>query len=144
MYSYRNIKLSPAPAFDLDEEFKVQAAVKALIQNQLLQSAHDVADGGLYITMVESAMPNELGFDVKSDASFRKDAYLFGESQSRVVISVQPDKKDALEEILSSQNISFTQLGTVTNNGCRIDEENFHNIGEIKNLYDTALEKIMN
>ena len=143
LYSYRQVKLSPSPAFDLDEEYTLQAAVKALIQNRLIQSAHDVADGGLYIALVESALPNELGFAVTTNDSFRKDAYLFGESQSRVVVSVKAAQKAAFETLLAGQNIPFEELGTVQQGTCRLNGEDLHNIGQIKNLYDTALEKIM-
>ncbi|QNF33942.1 phosphoribosylformylglycinamidine synthase subunit PurL [Adhaeribacter swui] len=143
LYSYQNVKLSPAPAFDLDEELKVQTTVKALIQQNLGQSVHDLSDGGLYIALVESAMPNELGFEVHTNGEFRKDAYLFGESQSRVLVSVSPEQKEAFETLLAEQNTAFEHLGTVHAQLCRIDGETFHDIAEIKNLYDTALEKIM-
>jgi phosphoribosylformylglycinamidine synthase len=48
LYSYRKVKGSPAPYFDLDEEYEVQQAVKTLIRERLVESAHDVADGGLF------------------------------------------------------------------------------------------------
>ncbi|MDQ3289879.1 MAG: AIR synthase related protein, partial [Bacteroidota bacterium] len=143
LYSYHNVKLSPVPAFDLDEEFNVQAAVRTLIQQKLIASAHDVADGGLYIALVEAAMPRELGFDIKTNSNFRKDAFLFGESQSRVVVSVKPDKQSEFESALAEQKAPFELLGTVQENTCRIDGEDFGQTEKIKNLYDTALEKIM-
>jgi phosphoribosylformylglycinamidine (FGAM) synthase-like enzyme len=64
--------------------------VKQLIKHKVIQSAHDVSDGGLYITLVESAMPNGLGFEIETDDAIRKDAFLFGEAQGRVVVSVSP------------------------------------------------------
>jgi len=144
LYSYRGVKLSPAPAFDLDTEYLVQNATKQLIRAKLIQSAHDVADGGLYIALMESAMPNNLGFAVKTDKAFRKDAYLFGESQSRIVVSVAPTNRAAFESALMDQQIPFTSLGTVTSGDNLIDAEAFPNTAEVKNLYDTALEKLMN
>ncbi|MDQ4141007.1 MAG: phosphoribosylformylglycinamidine synthase subunit PurL [Bacteroidota bacterium] len=143
LYSYHNVKLSPSPAFDLDEEFNVQAAVRTLIQQKLIASAHDVADGGLYIALVEAAMPNDLGFTVKTNPNFRKDAFLFGESQSRVVVSVKPDKQTKFESLLAEQKVYFELLGTVQEGTFRIDGEEFGQTERIKNLYDTALEKIM-
>ncbi|RDC63963.1 phosphoribosylformylglycinamidine synthase subunit PurL [Adhaeribacter pallidiroseus] len=143
LYSFRNVKLSPTPAFDLDEEYQVQATVKSLIQQNLIKSAHDLADGGLYIALVESAMPNELGFSIHTNGDFRKDAYLFGESQSRVLVSVDPNQKEDFEALLAAQSTSFEHLGTVHAQLCRIDGETFHAITEVKNLFDTALEKIM-
>ena len=144
LYSYCGVKLSPAPAFDLDTEFQLQQSIKHLIKEKLVQSAHDVADGGLYIALLESAMPHHLGFAVKTDAAFRKDAYLFGESQSRVVVSVSLAKQAAFESALTSAQVPFTALGQVTAGTCTIDDEDFKSITEIKPLYDTSLEKIMN
>jgi len=144
LYSYCGVKLSPAPAFNLDTEFQLQQSIKHLIKEKLVQSAHDVADGGLYIALLESAMPHHLGFAIETDAAFRKDAYLFGESQSRVVVSVSLAKQAAFESALTSAQVPFTALGQVTAGTCTIDGEDFKSITEIKPLYDTSLEKIMN
>jgi len=144
LYSYCGVKLSPAPAFNLDTEYYLQQSVKQIIAAKLVQSAHDVADGGLYIALLESAMPHHLGFAIKTSAAFRKDAYLFGESQSRVVVSVSAGKQQAFEEVLSHNQAPFTFLGHVTAGTCTVDDEIFHDVTDIKPLYDTSLEKIMN
>ncbi len=47
---------------------------------------HDKADGGFYIALLDSAMPPKSGFDIVTDKNFRKDAYLFVEDQSRVIV----------------------------------------------------------
>src|SRR5206468_537741 len=60
LYSYHKIKNSPAPYFDLDTEYKVQQAVIALIKSKLVASVHDVSDGGLFLTLLESSMVNDL------------------------------------------------------------------------------------
>ncbi|MGL5889768.1 MAG: phosphoribosylformylglycinamidine synthase subunit PurL, partial [Bacteroidia bacterium] len=75
VYSYHGVKNTPAPDFDLDEEYNVQQAVKAAIRAGIVQSAHDCADGGLFVTLLESAMPSGVGFSISSDASVRKDAF---------------------------------------------------------------------
>jgi phosphoribosylformylglycinamidine synthase II len=143
LYSWHKVKLSPAPAFDLEKEYQLQALTKELISEKLIESAHDVSDGGLYITLLESAMPGNLGFDVVTDPAFRKDAYLFGESQSRIVVSVSLEKQEAFETLLNENNLLAKQLGQVTAGACVIDGERFHEIKEIKRLYDTALERLL-
>src|SRR5688572_9162109 len=143
LYSYQKVALSPAPHMDLDEEYKVQNTVKELIKSKAITSAHDVSDGGLYIALLEAAMPKHLGFSVKTDGNFRKDAYLFGESQSRVVVSVKPEQKAAFEEMLKKNNTAFTQLGEVTSGVCEIDGETWHKTSDMKHVYDNALGKIM-
>ena len=61
LVSYLAVRESSTPPFCLDKEHDLQSAVKNLIRNHLIESAHDVADGGLFITLLESAMPNGLG-----------------------------------------------------------------------------------
>jgi phosphoribosylformylglycinamidine synthase len=136
---YQKVKQSPAPYFNLDEEFNLQQSVQKLIQQEVVESAHDVADGGLFVTLAESSFWNSLGFDVKTDKNIRKDAFLFGESQSRVVVSVKPENKTAFETLLAKEKQSFTFLGTVTAENFVIDGENFGAVEEYKNSYDNSL-----
>jgi phosphoribosylformylglycinamidine synthase len=140
--SFHNIKNSPAPFFDINKEYDVQSVVKELIKNKLIASAHDVSDGGLYITLLESSMSNNLGFEIDSDEDIRKDAFLFGEAQSRVVVSISPDKFDSFLDYLSNVNVEFTNLGIVTDGSLTIDSESFGSIAEAKDLYDNALERL--
>ena len=139
LYSYHDVKLSPAPHFDLDKEYLLQNTVKALIENDLIHSAHDCADGGLFVTLFESAKPNGLGFEIASDDSVRKDAFLFGEAQSRVVVSVPQEKQEQFIELLSASDIDFTMLGAVGGKDLIIDGENFGSIDELSDIYDNAL-----
>ena len=65
-----------------------------MIQNKLINAAHDVSDGGLFTSLIEIDIPNELGFDIETDSEIREDAFLFGESQSRIVVTVGEDSED--------------------------------------------------
>jgi len=143
LYSFHKIKQSPVPYFDLDVEYKNQQIVKQLIQKGLLQSAHDVSDGGLYVTLAESAMPRGLGFSIETDFDCRADAFLFGEAQSRIVVSVHPDQIDEFVNVLAASDVEFSNLGTVTDGEISIDEADFGTIAEAKDLYDNALGKLM-
>lgn len=138
-----NITLSPAPYFQLDEEYNLQQVVKELIKNKLLDSAHDVSEGGLFIALLESAMVNNLGFEIETDASVRKDAFLYGESQSRVVVSTTAEKVFVIENICKEFNVPVNVLGRVTEGNISVDGEQFGNIISYKELYDTAIEKFM-
>jgi phosphoribosylformylglycinamidine (FGAM) synthase-like enzyme len=141
--SYHKILTAPAPHFDLEKEYAMHQVIKQLIKQKLIQSAHDVADGGLYITLLESAMPNGLGFSVDSDEAIRKDAFLFGEAQGRVVVSVKPDQQEALIELLSTSETDFTLLGTVTLGNLEVDGESFGTTLAAKNIYDNVLHNIL-
>jgi len=141
--SYHGITASPAPHFDIEKEFALQETVKGLIQNQLINAAHDCADGGLFIALTEMAMPNELGFDIVSDSEVREDAFLFGEAASRVVVTVAEDFEDEFLEYMLSAGISYTLLGHVTKGKMVIDDEHFGFVQEAKDIYDHALEHQM-
>jgi phosphoribosylformylglycinamidine synthase II len=142
--SYHKILKAPAPYFDLDKEYAMHQVVKELIKHKVVQSAHDVADGGLYIALVESAMPNGLGFDIESDSSIRKDAFLFGEAQGRVVVSIAPDDHERFIEMMATSEVEFGLLGTVNGSGnTNIDEELFGNITDIKMVHDNVLHVIL-
>ncbi len=144
LYSFVGVKNSPAPYFDFEKEYALQQVIKSLIVNKVLESAHDCSDGGLFITLLESAMPKGLGFKVDTDSDFRKDAFLFGEAQSRVVVSVKPENQEKFVELLSASGIDFTLLGEVTgDSNLIVDEENFGSISELKNTYDNAIGNIM-
>ncbi|MCG7858997.1 AIR synthase-related protein, partial [Flavihumibacter sediminis] len=116
------VEYSPAPYFELEEEFQLQSKVLQLIRAKQIRSAHDISEGGLFITLLESGFVNDLGFDITTDSAIRKDADLFGEGQSRVVVSVKPEQKAAFEAALGTA--SFRLLGTVTNGDIRVDGEN--------------------
>ncbi|WP_020606277.1 phosphoribosylformylglycinamidine synthase subunit PurL [Spirosoma spitsbergense] len=143
LYSYLGIKASPAPYFDFETEWRVQESIKTMNRHGWLQSAHDVSDGGLFITLAESAMAGDLGFDISIDTRHRTDSFLFGESQSRVVITITPDQQQHVVGYLEDSVLPFRHLGTVTKGSFVMDETTLMTVGEAKNLYDNALGDIM-
>jgi phosphoribosylformylglycinamidine synthase len=144
LYSYHKIKNTPAPFFDLETEHLIQASISKLIKLKLINSAHDISDGGLFINLLESSMVNNLGFDINSDVSIRKDAFLFGESQSRVVISISEHQFHSFEAELNKQGAKYSKLGQVKGKNILIYGENFGTIIEFKEGFDTSLEKHLN
>ncbi|MDG1913033.1 MAG: phosphoribosylformylglycinamidine synthase subunit PurL [Crocinitomix sp.] len=143
LVSYHGIEASPAPHFNLDDEFALQATIKGLITNDLINAAHDCADGGLFVAMTEMSMPNKLGFDIVTDAEIREDAFLFGEAQSRVVVTINEDQEEEFIEYMMNQTVPYTLLGHVTKGKMCVDDEHFGYVDEIKDLYDNALEKAL-
>ncbi len=144
LYSYHGIKASPAPYFNLDEEYEVQRVVRELIARNLIQSAHDVSDGGLFISLLECAMPRNLGFDITTDAEIRTDAFLFGEAQGRIVVSVSPSRETQFIDYMVASKVPFSTLGHVTKSEIRIDDLSFGFVADLKKIYDTALEQLIN
>ncbi|MFZ5940532.1 MAG: phosphoribosylformylglycinamidine synthase subunit PurL [Bacteroidota bacterium] len=133
------VESSASPDFDLEYEMKLQKVVAGLIREKLIRSAHDVSLGGLFITLVECAIPGSLGFDITSPAEIRTDAFLFGEAQSRVVVSVSPESEAAFLDFMMEQGIHFSTLGHVTKEELRIDDSSFGFISDYARDFENAL-----
>jgi len=141
--SYHNVELSPAPHFDLNEEFNMQNTLKTLINKGLINSAHDCADGGLMVTLLESAFVNEKGFSINTKKGVRKDAFLFGESQSRVVVSVSKENFDTIKILCNENNQIFELIGIVGGKEAVVDGKSFGDISSLKEIFNNSLEKII-
>lgn len=146
LHKLLGVEFSPAPHFHLEEELHLQQAITKLIKAGLIQSAHDVSEGGLFTTLLESAMAGKTGFDVSTNKAFRKDAYLFGEAQSRVVVSVSPADKEKFEALLhglvdaSNHSVRYEKIGVVKGEQVIVDGEDWGAVEDWKGKYDTALE----
>jgi phosphoribosylformylglycinamidine synthase len=129
------------PFFDMQEERELHQVISGLINKQLVRSVHDVSNGGLFFTLLECGIPIEFGFDITTDAEIRKDAFLFGESQSRVVVSVAPEQQDDFVDYMVEQEFPFSILGHVTKGEVRIDDESYGFISDIKKDFESYLQK---
>lgn len=138
------IKDSPAPYFELEAECELQTQLLELIRNKKVRSAHDISEGGLFTTLVECGLEKNLGFNLQLDLSIRPDAYLFGEGQSRVIVTVDADEWSNLSSNLKQRNMNFARIGHVTSDNIQVEEMNFQNIAFWKDLYNTTLENHLN
>lgn len=129
-------EFSPVPYFNLEEEFRVHDTVSKLIAQGLIVSAHDVSEGGLFVTLAESGFNRGLGFDVTQKNKIRKDAFWFGESQGRVIVTVKNKNTHRFE---ASLNIPYERIGTVTAGEIILNGENWGNIQSWRDKYDNAI-----
>ena len=142
LYSYHGIKNTPAPYFNLDEEYLMQQGIKKIIENKIAESVHDVADGGLFVSLLESSMPNGLGFSIHSSDDIRKDAFLFGEAQGRAVVSVRVENIEKLKVQLDILSVPFLEIGKVNNDGeFVVDGASFGSLKNYKEKFDSGLER---
>ena len=139
--SYHRIKESSTPKFDLDKEAELQNTLTRLIRAGVVESAHDVADGGTFITLLESAMVNNLGFDITTSSEIREDAFLFGESPSRVIVSVREVKEDRFLDLLKKSDLPFSLIGHVSKGEIRVDDQSYGDVSEYKEIYKNSLAK---
>jgi phosphoribosylformylglycinamidine synthase len=119
------LKTGVPPRVDLAEAKRLVDALVALAAKGLLRSAHDCAEGGLAVALAEACFADErrmLGAAVRlEDGGLSRDALLFGESQSRVVVSAAPGDSNALREVLESYRVPFREIGRV--GGSRLEVE---------------------
>lgn len=141
--SLRGVKRSPAPHFDLEAEAKLQAAVRAVIDAQTVRAVHDVADGGLFVTLLEMGMPRGLGFDIVTDSDIRLDGFLFGEGQGRVAVSCTEDQQDAFLDLVEAHGVPVVLLGHVTKGKMQVDGHLFGYVEEFRNTFDNVLAEEM-
>ena len=112
-------KLGAPPQLSLERELKLQEGVRSAIRQGLVRSAHDLAEGGLLVALAECAIGglNCRGAGIKlPQPKTRLDAMLFGESQSRALLTASPDRADELAKHLQSLKVSVEKIGTVQGN----------------------------
>jgi phosphoribosylformylglycinamidine synthase subunit PurL len=141
LFAFHKVKNSPAPYFDLETEYKVQELVKTSIKNGLIKSAQDCSDGGLLVALMEKSFHHGLGFKINTNHAFRKDAYLFGEAQSRVIITCNSSDVQKIKDLSSQLGISVSDIGTVGGDEIIIDSESFGTVESYKFLYNSGLTK---
>jgi phosphoribosylformylglycinamidine synthase len=144
LYSFLKVKSSPAPYFNLEEEFKVQKSIQELIRKCKLNSVQDISDGGLFIALLESCLEKELGFDIASNNAIRKDAFLFGESQGRIIISLSPENEKEFLDFIQKMAVHFRKIGVVTEGCISIDHQNFGHIIDYVKKYQNSLDEMLN
>lgn len=133
-----NVEFSPAPYFELEEEFSLQQKIAELINKKLIQSAHDISEGGLFVTLCESGFNRELGFTVETKDDLREDAYLFGEGQSRVVVSVKAELIAKFENAM--KDFPHERVGLVTSGEMLVNGDFWGTIDWWQEEYDSAIE----
>ena len=150
VHKVQGIKFSPAPFFDIEEELEVQKSISTVITDGLIESAHDISEGGLFIAMAESGFNRNLGFEVATvphfdadGASLRLDAFWFGEAQSRIIVSVAAIKLTAFESKMKDLSASFEKLGKVTTGNIIIGAEHWGGISDWKDKYENAIANLL-
>ncbi len=132
-------KFSPCPDFDLDTEYKLHELITALISHSLVSGAHDISEGGLFATLMESAISGSLGFNISIPDSARSDIFLFSESQSRVVLSLSLENFKKVKELADQQGFPFLRLGAVSHSSLTVNEIDFGQLDEWSELYNNSI-----
>ncbi len=102
------------PYIDLGMEKRLHRCCLGAIRRGIVNSAHDCSEGGLAVAVAESCLANDLGFvSYGAATSGRLDAFLFGEAQSRIIVSVAPQAAQKLIRLAARYQVAAKRLGTV-------------------------------
>jgi phosphoribosylformylglycinamidine synthase II len=99
------------PALNLDREASLHRVLVEGAAAEILASAHDCSEGGLAVTLAESAIAGDCGFAVATDGDLPAHVWLFSESSSRAVVSVPPDRAGDVEALCGRHEVPFARLG---------------------------------
>ena len=132
-----------SPQLNLEKEKSIHGAVMKLIKEGLLSSAHDCSEGGLAVTLAESCILAKLGAVITISENIRKDALLFGETQSRIIISAPPENRKRVESICKEFNLKCSLIGEVKGSFLKIDELINLSIADLEKAYRQAIPKII-
>ena len=136
------------PSIDLDLEHRTQRAVLAAIRSGLVRSAHDLADGGLAVALGEACIqnpdrPTGATVDLSGMTGVSSEAALFGESQSRFLLSASPEKADALVAHFTAAGIPVSEIGTVGGASLQIEGVFDIAVDDLMAMYYPTLERMM-
>ena len=135
-----------APYLDLKKELAVQKVVLELIDMGAINSAHDCSEGGKAVALAECCISNSrkmLGAKVNLIPGIRTDAALFGESQSRIIVSCNPDRIKQIEEVCVDHGVECFKLGVVGGDSLTINKIIDLPLLQISQTWRTALEKAL-
>ena len=137
------------PALDIQAEADLQRACRRLATEGIIESAHDCSDGGLAVALAESCIAGGLGVNCGAGkplgaklavSGARWDALLFGEAQSRIVVSLPPEQLSALENVCAEEDVSWCELGAVSESGFAIGGAINLPLSELESVWRNGLE----
>ncbi|MCF8000284.1 MAG: phosphoribosylformylglycinamidine synthase subunit PurL [Halanaerobiales bacterium] len=129
------------PQLNLNLEKRVQKTVREAIKNNIIKSAHDCSEGGLAVNLAESCFGNNLGVNIEINEKISDKALLFGESQSRIIVSINKNKASKLENIAVKNCVPYEHIGVVKGKQFKFNNLINLDVEELKAKWDTAIEK---
>ena len=139
--------LGTAPVMDLDYERRLQASCLEMINRGLVESAHDVSEGGIAVALAESSVSNGLGVSVRADifGGMRPDFWLFGETQSMITLSCDRSNSNRIISIAKEHNVDAQVIGHTAEHGrIRVGQLMDVSVGEAKGAYESSIPSQMN
>jgi phosphoribosylformylglycinamidine (FGAM) synthase-like enzyme len=142
-------KTGLCPKLNLDVELGLHKALRESAETKILQSAHDCSDGGFAVTLAECCMTGLtheaplLGAKLSIPGDGRLDGRLFGEAQSRAVVSCKPGNAAQLEAVAKKHGVPIEKIGQVGGDSLVIGTEVNVPVTKLADLFFTSIEKMM-
>ncbi|HYM19439.1 MAG TPA: phosphoribosylformylglycinamidine synthase subunit PurL [Candidatus Kapabacteria bacterium] len=131
--------LGNAPYVDLPGEARLIDTLVSCCDRELLNSAHDISDGGLGVTLAESCFAGNIGAAIDQSEYVRTDVYLFAERQGRVVVSAAPDCIVEIFRIAQKNGVKAEVIGSVGGTNLVIENTLNESISELREIYESAI-----
>ena len=138
-----NLVKGASPQLDLEKEKNVQTAVLKMIREGIVESAHSCSKGGLAVALAKSCILGQKGAVIKLGENIRKDALLFSETQSRIIISGSQANKDKIIEIAKEFNVECGCIGEVKGDNLKINDFANVSVDDLEKTYKQAIPKIV-
>ena len=136
----------PLSNFNTVDEVNVQNLCFDLINQKIINSAHDVSDGGISVALAESVIfsKNNLGAEINIEHKMRIDELLFGECSSLILVSLNEAKLYDLVHLSKEHDVRTQTIGKVVNNGKFIINDSVNlTKKQLSKVYNTSFSKIM-
>src|SRR6266540_2792520 len=131
------------PSLDLDREAALLRLLQRAAHDDLLDSAHDCSDGGLAITLAESAIAADTGFAVSLPGDLPPHVTLFAESASRAVVSLAPERAQRFEDLSAALHVPYTRLGETGGPRMVFDSLFELTVAEARAVYEDAIPRLL-
>lgn len=129
-----------SPILDADKEKALHKTISSAIKAGFIKSAHDLSDGGLAVSLIESALAGNIGAKIQLEGNLLTN--LFSESQSRALVTVESAKSEEFENFTNLVNI--TKMGIVQGQHLFINDKVDLDLNTLRDIYDNSLERYLN
>ena len=131
------------PEIDLDLEIRTQKLCRLGIKNKIIKSAHDVSDGGVAVNIIESCISGGIGASINEEIINRWDAALFGETQSKIIVSISPNDINELTILANQNSVPIKSVGKVGGDSVIFSNLISITLEEVTKKWDTSLENLL-
>ena len=141
-----DLVVGDSPKIDLHIEKELHITLLDAIRKGLINSAHDISEGGIITAIAESCIgdkENPIGVEVDIPIKTRLDFSLFSESQSRVIVSILPSNKDEFEKIISEHSTPVSLIGKTTEKDLKINNEITISLEKLIDIYYNTISRKM-